>query len=211
MFYNLTKNYNNFINSIGTDIINGPFKGMKYISESVGSCHMPKILGIYENEIYSILTQFLSMSDLCVNIGAAEGYYAIGCAMKFPKLQVIAYEMEQAGRDSMLELEKINLVNNVIIKKNFTALDFDSIQNMSINSVTYLIDIEGDEKHIFTKYYSHFKKSNFIIELHDKKSNTIESKLKHFFSDTHSIKTIPIKIKHINELPIHIPRLLKNL
>jgi hypothetical protein len=28
---------------------------MKYISESVGSCHMPKILGIYENEIYPTL------------------------------------------------------------------------------------------------------------------------------------------------------------
>ena len=55
MFYNLTKNYNKFINSIGTNIINGPFKGMKYISESVGSCHMPKILGIYENEIIPTL------------------------------------------------------------------------------------------------------------------------------------------------------------
>ena len=82
MFYNLTKNYNNFINSIGTNIINGPFKGMKYISESVGSCHMPKILGIYENEIYPILLNFLSNSDLFVDIGAAEGYYAVGCAKK---------------------------------------------------------------------------------------------------------------------------------
>ena len=57
MFYNLTKNYNNLINSIRTNIINGPFIGMKYISESVGSCHMPKILGIYENEIMINQTQ----------------------------------------------------------------------------------------------------------------------------------------------------------
>ena len=71
MLYNLTKNYNNFINSIGTNIINGPFKGMKYISESVGSCHMPKILGIYENQIYPTLLNFLSNSDLFVDIGAA--------------------------------------------------------------------------------------------------------------------------------------------
>jgi hypothetical protein len=81
LFYNLTKNYNNFINSIGTNIINGPFKGMKYISESVGSCHMPKILGIYENEIYPTLLNFLSNSDLFVDIGAGEGYYAVGSAI----------------------------------------------------------------------------------------------------------------------------------
>lgn len=209
MFFNLTKNYNQFICSIGNDVIAGPFKGMKYILKSIGSCYMPKILGIYEKELYPTLTKFLSTSDMCINIGAAEGYYAIGCALKFPKLQVIAYEMDERGRECMLELKNINLVNNVKIKNKFTCLDFDSIQNISNSRVTYLIDIEGDEKHIFSQYYSHFNNSNFIIELHDEKSKSIETKLKHFFSDTHRIKTIPLKNKHINDLPIHIPLLLK--
>jgi len=55
---------------------------MKYISESVGSCHMPKILDNYENEIYAALLNFLSNSVLIGEKGAAEGYYAVSCPKK---------------------------------------------------------------------------------------------------------------------------------
>ena len=209
MFYNLTKNYNNFINSIGTNIINGPFKGMKYISESVGSCHMPKILGIYENEIYPILLNFLSNSDLFVDIGAAEGYYAVGSAIKYPNLNVIAFEMDKTGRQYISNLKKRNNVDNVEIRKKFSDVDFFSIQKSAYNRITYLIDIEGEEINIFSKYHNHFNNSYFIIEIHDRVSNKIESYLKRFYSNTHNTYIIPIKDKSISDLPIKIPTLLK--
>ena len=134
MFYNLTKNYNNFINSIGTNIINGPFKGMKYISESVGSCHMPKILGIYENEIYPTLLNFLSNSDLFVDIGAAEGYYAVGSAIKYPHLNVIAYEMDKTGREYISNLKKRNNL------KHFRSVNFEDMsKKMVLNNLNKVI------------------------------------------------------------------------
>jgi len=209
LFYNLTKNYNNFINSIGTDIINGPFKGMKYISESVGSCHMPKILGIYENEIYPTLLNFLSNSDLFVEIGAAEGYYAVGSAIKYPNLNVIAFEMDKTGRQYISNLKKRNNVDNVEIRKKFSDVDFFSIQKSAYNRITYLIDIEGEEINIFSKYHNHFNNSYFIIEIHDRVSNEIESYLKRFYSNTHNTYIIPIKDKSISDLSIKIPTLLK--
>ena len=209
MFYNLTKNYNNFINSIGTNIINGPFKGMKYISESVGSCHMPKILGIYENEIYPTLLNFLSNSDLFVDIGAAEGYYAVGSAIKYPNLNVIAFEMDKTGRQYISNLKKRNNVDNVEIRKKFSNVDFFSIQKSAYNRITYLIDIEGEEINIFSKYHNHFNNSYFIIEIHDRVSNEIESYLKRFYSNTHNTYIIPIKDKSISDLSIKIPTLLK--
>jgi len=209
LFYNLTKNYNNFINSIGTDIINGPFKGMKYISESVGSCHMPKILGIYENEIYPTLLNFLSNSDLFVDIGAAEGYYAVGSAIKYPNLNVIAFEMDKIGRQYISNLKKRNNVDNVEIRKKFSNVDFFSIQKSAYNRITYLIDIEGEEINIFSKYHNHFNNSYFIIEIHDRVSNNIESYLKRFFSNSHNTYLIPIKDRSISDLSIKIPTLLK--
>ena len=209
MFYNLTKNYNKFINSIGTNIINGPFKGMKYISESVGSCHMPKILGIYENEIYPTLLNFLSNSDLFVDIGAAEGYYAVGSAIKYPNLNVIAFEMDKIGRQYISNLKKRNNVDNVEIRKKFSNVDFFSIQKSAYNRITYLIDIEGEEINIFSKYHNHFNNSYFIIEIHDRVSNNIESYLKRFFSNSHNTYLIPIKDRSISDLSIKIPTLLK--
>ena len=209
MFYNLTKNYNKFINSIGPNIINGPFKGMKYISESVGSCHMPKILGIYENEIYPTFLNFLRNSDLFVDIGAAEGYYAVGSAIKYPNLNVIAFEMDKTGRQYISNLKKRNNVDNVEIREKFSDVDFFSIQKSAYNRITYLIDIEGEEINIFSKYHNHFNNSYFIIEIHDRVSNEIESYLKRFYSNTHNTYIIPIKDKSISDLSIKIPTLLK--
>ena len=182
---------------------------MKYISESVGSCHMPKILGIYENEIYPTLLNFLSNSDLFVNIGAAEGYYAVGSAIKYPNLNIIAFEMDKTGRQYISNLKKRNNVDNVEIRKKFTDVDFFGIQKSAYNRITYLIDIEGEEINIFSKYHNHFNNSYFIIELHDRVSNKIESYLKRFDSNTHNTYIIPIKDKSTSDLSIKIPILLK--
>ena len=182
---------------------------MKYISESVGSCHMPKILGIYENEIYPTLLNFLSNSDLFVNIGAAEGYYAVGSAIKYPNLNIIAFEMDKTGRQYISNLKKRNNVDNVEIRKKFTDVDFFGIQKSAYNRITYLIDIEGEEINIFSKYHNHFNNSYFIIELHDRVSNKIESYLKRFYSNTHNTYIIPIKDKSTSDLSIKIPILLK--
>ena len=64
-------------------VSDGPFKGLKYPEYiSCGSAIYSKLLGTYEAElhdfIYSILRQDL---EILVDIGCAEGYYAVGFAI----------------------------------------------------------------------------------------------------------------------------------
>src|ERR1700722_2566319 len=70
----------------------GPFAGMRYGSVSVGSAYIPKLLGIYERELSSFIeAACLKRPDLIVDVGAAEGYYAVGLAVRNPTAKVIAF------------------------------------------------------------------------------------------------------------------------
>ena len=35
----------------GCQVLQGPFAAMNYVRNSVGSCYLPKLLGIYEREL----------------------------------------------------------------------------------------------------------------------------------------------------------------
>ena len=87
----------------------GPFAGLRYINRAVGSAFIPKLLGIYERELNGCIEQACAAQfPLIVDVGAAEGYYAIGLARLNPKARVIAFEMEETGRAALREMAKLN-------------------------------------------------------------------------------------------------------
>src|SRR4051794_38235977 len=66
-------------------VVGGPFEGMSYVGNSHGSAWCPKILGTYEREIRSAVDEIAAREfPNIVNIGAAEGYYAVGLARRCP-------------------------------------------------------------------------------------------------------------------------------
>src|SRR5438128_2544282 len=84
---------------------------MRYILGSVGSAYVPKLLGIYERELNPYVEQACLLNfPLIIDVGAAEGYYAIGMALRNPNARVIAFEMEQKGRAALQEMAELNNV-----------------------------------------------------------------------------------------------------
>ena len=62
-------------------VASGPFKGTRYGELSFFSAYIPKLLGIYERELWGLIEAICeSGPTLVVDIEAAEGYYAIGLA-----------------------------------------------------------------------------------------------------------------------------------
>ena len=58
----------------------GPFAGMKYVCQSTGAL-CPKLLGCYESELHPAIAKAISRQPKnIINVGCAEGYYAIGMA-----------------------------------------------------------------------------------------------------------------------------------
>jgi FkbM family methyltransferase len=87
----------------------GPFVGLRYVDRAVGSAFIPKLLGIYERELNGCIeTACAAQFPLIVDIGAAEGYYAVGLARRNPNARVIAFEMEEKGREALREMAGLN-------------------------------------------------------------------------------------------------------
>jgi len=93
----------------GRGVAAGPFTGLRYIKGAVGSAYIPKLLGIYERELNGCVEKACALNfPLIVDVGAAEGYYAVGLARRNPKARVIAFEMEEKGRAKLAEMAQLN-------------------------------------------------------------------------------------------------------
>ena len=72
-------------------IAEGFFKGMIY--HPVATCGNPgnKLIGTYEKELLPNLIVLHDNPPKCVfDVGAAEGYYAVGCAVRWKDCEVYA-------------------------------------------------------------------------------------------------------------------------
>src|SRR5918997_1281919 len=72
----------------------GPFRGMRYSPRLTASdtllSHtlLPKLVGCYEVELHDTLAAvFKRKYRQVINIGCAEGYYAVGLALNLPDVQ----------------------------------------------------------------------------------------------------------------------------
>lgn len=79
----------------------GPFLGMQLLAEVAwgDGDKLPKLLGCYEAELHGVFERLLRREHRrVVNVGAAEGYYAIGLALKLAQAEVIAFEMNERAQ-----------------------------------------------------------------------------------------------------------------
>lgn len=170
-------------------VIRGPFKGLKYPSAYAhGSSLIPKLLGTYEAELHESVFE-LAKKDypLIINIGAAEGYYAVGAAQLWPKAIVLAFELVDSARDAITEMAKINGVENRIeVNAECMFTDLQGRRGLII------CDIEGaEESSILGDNRSEkLSQCDLIIEAHDFVSAGITNRLATLFKDTHDVRII---------------------
>src|SRR6478672_5253661 len=90
-------------------VLTGPFKGMRYIDETVWGSITPKWVGTYELELADIIETIVRHGYTRVlNIGCAEGYYAIGLALRDPSVNVFAFDTDPLSRMQARRLARLN-------------------------------------------------------------------------------------------------------
>ena len=96
-------------------VAQGPFRGMRYVSLSFGSAWLPKLLGTYECELSPAVESICqARCDRILDIGAAEGYYAVGMALRNPGAQLVGFELSRAARSVLRKLARCNGVSGRI-------------------------------------------------------------------------------------------------
>ncbi|MBC8009332.1 MAG: hypothetical protein H7067_04455, partial [Burkholderiales bacterium] len=186
-------------------VLGGPFVGMRYVGQSVGSMWWPKILGTYEIELADVIRDLcLARPPWVVDIGAAEGYYAIGFAWRCPETRVIAFEGEPAGRKLQAELAELN---GVAARVRIEGFCDHAELNRALSFATgglIICDIEGGEKDLLDPVLvpalgDH--RWSLLIEIHDHVDPTIMNTLIDRFYATHTVEEIVTRPRRARDLP----------
>src|SRR4051794_16020529 len=96
-------------------VARGPFEGMGYISLSSSRTLLPKLLGTYESELGPAVEEICRAGcDRMVVVGAAEGYYAVGMALRNPGVPITCFEMDPSERHYLRRIARRNGVRRRI-------------------------------------------------------------------------------------------------
>ena len=178
---------------------NGIFKGMKYPDfKAAGSTIYPKFMGSYENELNPIFNKICKKKyDVIIDVGSAEGYYAIGMARLFTNTLVYAFDTDEYARNLCKQIAQMNYVDDRVIIKD--KLDANELNEFDFNNRNVLIicDCEGYEKQLFnSENCKNLKNCDLLIETHDLFDLSISSYLINLFKNTHQN---PIIISSIDD------------
>ena len=199
----------------GNKIAFGPFAGMSLSLDPWWGSYdqISKILGEYEKEVLNKLCNFLKLNQntIFIDIGAADGFYAIGVAYKNLAKHVYAFEISLKGQE---ELKKNSLTNKCNHKITIQGkANFENLYKISneLNNAVIIIDIEGDEYNFLEeKILKLFKFSYLIVELHPNKikngqilENHLIDRAKGYFkvSKIYREDLKPNSFKIFNQLP----------
>lgn len=84
---------------------------MQYIDEASGSVLLPKILGTYESALIPWIVEAQNNGyETLIDVGCAEGYYAVGFAKTCSGIQVFAYDLNPMARELCQILADTNSV-----------------------------------------------------------------------------------------------------
>ena len=173
-------------------IVSGPFTGMRYTSRSNGSFHSCKILGTYEKELHPIITSIqVQRFDTLVDVGSAEGYYAVGLAATSEVGRVVAFEAEQKGRSLLADIATRNsLTIPIDIRGKCEPNDLLSVLECSGRTLI-ICDVEGYEAVLLDpRLIPRLREVSIIVELHEFARRGVGDLLRERFTPSHSISQI---------------------
>jgi hypothetical protein len=185
----------------------GPFQNMKFgersrfIGLAQASAYYPKLLGTYELEIGSFIRRIGELRvDRLVDVGAAEGYYAVGFAL-MTNAQVVAFEAR--GTEAILALASLNGVAHRITAH--TICDVAGLRAAvdGASRVCIFMDIEGGESILLDPLVvPELSMAWIIVEAHDCFIPGTTELLKRRFTTSHRIEEVWSRQRRPEDFPL---------
>jgi hypothetical protein len=181
---------NTFFHHHGKEVLEGPFAGMTYHTETSEGCHVAKLLGSYEQPLHDAIEKAIHADyQSVINIGCAEGYYAVGLAARMHDAQIFAFDLDGKARESCASLAgKNHVTERVHVGAGFSLEDFSRFADQK---VLVVCDIEGAENDLLNPLLAPaLSAMDMIIESHDCLIPGTTSTLIDRFASTHSVRII---------------------
>jgi len=187
-------------------VASGPFQGMRYVHRSIGSVLRPKWLGTYEKELWPVIEEIVHRGyKTIVNIGAAEGYYAVGLARLLPEARVFCFEEQTQEHHLLLRLATLNGVQDRITSRAWCEPQMLQQTLATARPSLVVCDIDGGEYDLLApSVVPALRHSDILVEIHDFQRTGAPDQLRALFENTHDIEVILGRERTLADWPLNL-------
>lgn len=188
---------------LGCRVLAGPFAGLEYPAfTSAGSALFPKILGSYEQELHTLVESLVLRGyETVVDIGAAEGYYAVGMARRLPHATVYAFEADARGAVQLSQLAITNgVADRVVVRGRCTVEDLAALDLSGRPLI--ISDCEGAEFTLLDpRAVPALSHCDILLEFHLLRGADPEALFRARFGGTHDIQILDLQPRNPGAYP----------
>jgi Met-10+ like-protein len=171
----------------GNQVLYGPMKGLRL---DPTQSELPKFIGTYEHMLHHWLQAAVARGySTILNIGCAEGYYAIGLARLLPEAAVSAFDINPDQQSyCRLNAELNGVAHRVVVSGQFEGRMF---ADHADSRTLVVCDIEGGEIELLRpERWPALARMDLLVELHEEHMPNLPEEFCRRFSTTHHIQHI---------------------
>ncbi len=187
---------NTVLQRSGTVVLSGPFKGMAYPVRASEGARAARLIGAYEASLAPVIEEIVLRGyDLVVDVGSAEGYYAVGLARRMPHARVMARDANPKAQTLCRALAEVNgVADRVEIGGLMAHADFKVCQ---FANTLILCDIEAAEATLLDPVAAPgLLSADILVETHDCMQPGLSTLIADRFRATHEVRLIG---RHIDD------------
>lgn len=191
-----------FASKHGEIVSGGPFAGMRLPYDESFAGYIAMLVGSLEQEVHGVVSEVLKRHHKCViNVGCAEGYYAVGLALKDTNASVHAYDIDPWARRYCAKLAELNGVKDRVYIHGWCG--HAAISSVAGNSTLIVCDCEGYEAELLDPAACPIlSTADILVELHDfARPGGVTELIRDRFTATHDISIIPIAPRDSSAFP----------
>ncbi|MCV2876633.1 class I SAM-dependent methyltransferase [Rhodobacteraceae bacterium XHP0102] len=192
-----------------TRVLSGPFVGMAYATAATEGAGLSRRLGAYEASLHPIIERIIARGYArVIDIGCAEGYYAVGLARRMPKTEVLARDSNPEAQHRCAELARVNGVAARV--KLGGAVDAAFLDAQITRDTVLICDIEGGEEALLDPArHPALRSCDILVEVHECWHRGLTEAIRARFAPTHKVQQInrslapealPAWMEHLSDL-----------
>jgi hypothetical protein len=190
-------------------IAQGPFRGMHYLPLAYCSEVLPKLLGTYECELAPAIEAICRAGcDRMIVIGAAEGYYAVGMALRNPGATIVGFEVNPTACYYLRRLSQFNGVADRVRTEGACVTGSLDGALAGARRTAIICDCEGAEDELLQPdRVESLRRALILVETHDGLVTDVgvlegvTRRLRERFASTHDIEVIDSRPRTPEDLP----------
>jgi hypothetical protein len=183
---------------LGRTVRQGPFRGMEYTEHTSHRHVTQRILGCYEEELHPVIERCIAKGySRIVDVGCAEGYYAVGLSKAIPNAQVFAFDTDPWARMVCKALAEANQRLESIHIEGFCNQEW--LRRNAVPEMLIISDCEGYEAKLFQgDSLDWLSAVDLIIEIHDMPPSDDHWLVKRF-RKSHDVKIIHSRARNVDD------------